>query len=85
MTIPSKIQSYLACGKPILASLDGEGAKIINEAECGFTSPSEDAKALAENVYKLYNLSNNERNKMGILQSLILRKILKEINYWKIL
>ena len=72
-------------GKPILASLDGEGAKIINEAECGFTSPSEDAKALAENVYKLYNLSNNERNKMGILQSLILRKILKEINYWKIL
>lgn len=74
LTIPSKIQSYLACGKPILASLDGEGAKIINEAECGFTSPSEDAKALAENVYKLYNLSNNERNKMGDLAESYFKK-----------
>lgn len=65
LTIPSKIQSYLACAKPILASLDGEGAKIVNNAKCGFTSPSEDAYTLAENVIKLYNLSNAERQEMG--------------------
>ncbi|MGK6342938.1 glycosyltransferase family 4 protein [Chryseobacterium sp. DT-3] len=65
LTIPSKIQSYLACAKPILASLDGEGAKIINDAKCGFASPSEDANTLAENVIKLYNLSNTERERMG--------------------
>jgi glycosyltransferase involved in cell wall biosynthesis len=65
LTIPSKIQSYLACGKPILASLDGEGAKIITEAQCGFASPSEDASLLAENVEKLYYLSNDERDIMG--------------------
>ena len=32
LTIPAKIQSYLACGKPIIASLDGEGAKIVEKA-----------------------------------------------------
>ena len=65
LTIPSKIQSYLACGKPILASLDGEGAKIINEAQCGFASPSENAFLLAENIEKLYSLSSPQREKMG--------------------
>src|SRR5690606_27923203 len=50
LTIPSKIQSYLACGRPILASLDGEGAKIINESESGFSSAAEDGQALADNA-----------------------------------
>lgn len=53
LTIPAKIQSYLACAKPILASLDGEGARIIEEAECGFTSPAENASKLADNVIKI--------------------------------
>lgn len=65
LTIPSKIQSYLACGKPILASLDGEGAKIIDEARCGYSSNSEDSVALANNVLKLYSLSEHERVNMG--------------------
>ena len=29
LTIPSKVQSYLACGKPIIGSIDGEGEKKI--------------------------------------------------------
>ena len=33
ITIPAKFQSYLACGKPILAMVSGEAAKIIEEAE----------------------------------------------------
>lgn len=65
LTIPSKIQSYMACGKPILASLDGEGAKIVESANCGFSSPAENAEALAENVIKLTQLSVEEHKKMG--------------------
>ena len=48
LTIPAKIQSYLACGKPIIASIDGEGAKIVNDAKCGVTSPAEDSVKLSE-------------------------------------
>jgi colanic acid biosynthesis glycosyl transferase WcaI len=64
-TIPSKIQSYLACGKPILASLDGEGSRIIEEAKAGFTSPSEDPIALAEIIKKFLNLSIDDRRVLG--------------------
>lgn len=65
LTIPAKIQSYMACGKPILASLDGEGAKIVDDANCGFSSPAENAEILAENIEKLYNITLEERNIMG--------------------
>ena len=64
LTIPSKIQSYLASAKPILGSLEGEGAKIIEASGAGFTSPPGDAKMFAENVIKFYNLSINEKDKM---------------------
>lgn len=65
LTIPSKIQSYLACGKPIITSLDGEGAKIIEEANAGFTSPSEDCEGLVSNIKKFLILSNEEQKKLG--------------------
>lgn len=64
LTIPSKIQSYLASGKPILASLEGEGAKVIEESGAGFVSPPEEAKSFAENVIKFYNLPINDKNMM---------------------
>jgi glycosyltransferase involved in cell wall biosynthesis len=65
LTIPSKIQSYLACGKAILTCLDGEGSRIIEEAKAGFTSPSEDPIALAEIIKKFLNLSIEERRVLG--------------------
>ncbi len=65
LTIPSKIQSYLACGKPILASLDGEGAYVIEKAKCGYSSNAEDSLALANNVIKMFNHSQQERESMG--------------------
>lgn len=65
LTIPSKLQSYMACGKPIIASLDGEGAKVINLAKCGFASSAENAKLLAENIIQLYKLIAEDRNEMG--------------------
>ncbi|MEC5156983.1 glycosyltransferase family 4 protein [Chryseobacterium sp. MP_3.2] len=65
LTIPSKIQSYLACKKPILVSMDGEGASIINVSGAGFSSAAENAEDLAENVRKIYNLSKEDRLLMG--------------------
>jgi len=65
LTIPSKLQAYLAAGKPVIASLNGEGARVIRDAESGFTCPAEDAEALAAVVLRLNSLSPNERNSLG--------------------
>lgn len=65
LTIPSKIQSYLACGRPIVAALDGEGAQIVREAGAGVTPPAEDPAALAEAVLALARMDRQEREAMG--------------------
>ena len=65
LTIPSKIQSYLACGKPVIAALDGEGANIIEEAGAGFTCLGGAPDALAQAVLKMYETPKPEREKMG--------------------
>ena len=64
-TIPSKVQSYLACGKPIITSLDGEGSRIVEESNAGFISPSEDPIALANTVKKFLDLTVEEQKILG--------------------
>lgn len=64
-TVPNKIQAYLASGRPIIACLNGEGARLVTEAEAGLATPAEDAQALARAVLQLYHLSPGEREKMG--------------------
>jgi colanic acid biosynthesis glycosyl transferase WcaI len=66
LTIPAKVQSYLACGKPIIGSIDGEGAKIIKQARAGLVSASEDVDNLVANIIQLYNLSETERTTLGL-------------------
>jgi colanic acid biosynthesis glycosyl transferase WcaI len=66
LTIPAKIQSYLACAKPIVAGLDGEGARIIDESGAGISCNAEDPKALSEAVIKMYKKSSSQRDKMGL-------------------
>lgn len=65
LTIPAKIQSYLACAKPVLAMLDGEGARIVQESGAGLVCPAENADALADIVEKMYRQSEGERTCMG--------------------
>jgi glycosyltransferase involved in cell wall biosynthesis len=65
LTIPSKVQSYLAAGKPIVGSLDGEGAAVIQEAGAGLCAPAEDAEALASQVLALRSLESSVRVDMG--------------------
>lgn len=65
LTIPSKLQSYLACKKPIIGSLDGEGARIIEDAQAGFVSPAEDPENLANLIYNMFKMTDQERSKLG--------------------
>ena len=65
MTLPGKLQSYLASGIPLLAMLNGEGGSVIQNAQAGFSCPAGDHVALTEAVLKLSAMSKEERKNMG--------------------
>jgi len=65
MTIPARVQSYLACARPIVAALDGEGARIIDEAGAGVAARSGDPDGLARAVMEIYLMPETERQQMG--------------------
>lgn len=65
MTIPGKLQSYLAAGMPVLAMLNGEGATIVELSRAGVTCRAGDAKGLAAAVLKLASLSPEQLRAMG--------------------
>ena len=65
MTIPGKIQSYLAAGIPIIAMLNGEAADIICRSGAGISTPAGDGFALAVAINKMSNMNAEERLKMG--------------------
>lgn len=64
-TIPSKVQAYLASGRPILACLNGEGASVVVRAGAGIAVPAESGEALAAAVLALSRLAPSERARMG--------------------
>ncbi len=65
LTVPNKIQAYLAVGRPVIASLNGEGSRIINEAKAGLSVPAEDAKSLAKAILTMYRMTDEERSQLG--------------------
>ncbi len=66
MTVPGKIQSYLAFGIPILAMLDGEGARVVQQAQAGLTCAAGDSMGLVQNVLRMASMTELERSKMGM-------------------
>lgn len=58
---PAKISSYMAAGKPIIAVLNGEGAEVIKEANCGWSIPASDAEGFAKLAIEL-----SQRNKADL-------------------
>ena len=65
LTLPRKIQSYMAAGKPILASVTGEAKRVIEDSGCGFCCEAEDAEGLAIACLKIATLSWSARRQMG--------------------
>lgn len=66
LTIPSKVQSYLAFGKPIASMINGIGNKVINVANCGYTANAGDEVTLAENIIKAYNAPEETLVELGL-------------------
>jgi glycosyltransferase involved in cell wall biosynthesis len=65
ITVPGKVQAYLASGKPILGSLNGEGAQIINQWKAGLTCDASNPPLLAKRIEEMSNLSKEELGAMG--------------------
>ena len=53
LTLPGKVQSYLAAGKPVVGAINGETAAVVADANCGVCVAAEDAAALAEALASL--------------------------------
>lgn len=65
LTIPAKLQGYMAAGKPIIGSIEGDAQEIIQEAKCGICVPSSDSKALAQALETFIRMPLEERLKFG--------------------
>lgn len=66
LVIPSKVQTYLAAGRPIIGSLNGEGARIIEESDSGLVAAAENAETLAKNIKVLSEMSEKETYKKAL-------------------
>jgi glycosyltransferase involved in cell wall biosynthesis len=65
VTVPNKVQAYMASGKPIIACLNGEGARVVTEAKAGLAVPAGDAQGLVEAILRLYEMTPAQREKLG--------------------
>ena len=64
-TVPNKIQAYLAAGRPIIAALNGEGARVVCEAQAGIAVEAENPQALAKACLDLARTSPEQLTQMG--------------------
>jgi glycosyltransferase involved in cell wall biosynthesis len=66
LTVPNKIQAYMAVGRPIIACLNGEGARLIREADAGLAVPAEDAAELAKAILTLSQAPLDRLERFGV-------------------
>ena len=62
---PAKLQAYMSAGKPILAMMNGEGPRIIKDAQCGLSVAAGDSAALAFLIEKMSKMDKEDLIKMG--------------------
>lgn len=65
-TLPRKATTYLAAGRPVLAALSGESARVVKEAQCGLSCNTADAAGLARITRQFADLPASDRERMGI-------------------
>lgn len=65
ITIPSKTQTYMSAGKPIIIGARGDAAKLIEMSNCGYVVPPENPKKLAEAVVDFTELTSRKRKELG--------------------
>lgn len=64
-TVPNKVQAYMAVGRPIIACLRGEGARIVTKAKAGIAVPPGDANLLADAIVEMYKAPPEVQAEMG--------------------
>jgi len=66
LVIPSKIQTYLAAGRPILAAVNGEAYKVLLDSGASLASPAEEPAQLAKNIKELASYPDNKLEEMAL-------------------
>lgn len=64
MTVPAKLQTYMACGVPIIGCVSGEGKRIIEESSAGIVSEDISVAGLIQTCYKYLNISGEKYNEL---------------------
>ncbi len=88
LTLPGKVQTYMAAGKPILGAINGETALVLNEAQGGYCGEACNAEQLAENIVKLMSSGdaamlgkkNNDYYKEKFSKAEFIRKLLESLS-----
>ncbi|MCE5253297.1 MAG: glycosyltransferase family 4 protein [Actinomycetia bacterium] len=65
VTIPHKIQGYMAAGKPILAAIAGDSARLVKQAQAGVVCEPENAASIAEKARLLEIMSPERLRSIG--------------------
>ena len=66
ITLPAKVQAYMACAKPIIGMLNGDGAETIENANCGYSVNASDYTKLSEAILMMSQKDTSELNKFGL-------------------
>ena len=61
VTIPAKIQTYIAARKPILAVINGDASDIVRENNLGLCVDPSDVTLIKETLQKCINMSKPEK------------------------
>jgi colanic acid biosynthesis glycosyl transferase WcaI len=77
ITIPSKIQSYLAAGRPVLIGVPGDAASLVRQANAGLSCEPENSDSIAETVLTLYAMPKDDRERMGETESNFMKNIFR--------
>lgn len=65
-TIPGKLQTYMASGKPIIGMISGEANKIIKKSKSGLVCEADNYKALKNLLIKFNKMSKEKRKVLGV-------------------
>ncbi len=64
-TVPAKLQTYMSCGKPVVAMIDGEANDVIKESNCGLAANAGNFEELAEYIEALNKMDSIELDRLG--------------------
>lgn len=66
LTVPAKLQAYMAAGKPVVAMLNGDAAQLVDEAKCGLASSAGNSDGLVHNILQLKDMNKDELVSLGM-------------------